>query len=107
MPILIQQAPLGHVVTALIVAGLGYLATLAVYRLYLSPLAKIPGPKLAAVSKWYEFYYEVILPGQYVFKIEELHKKYGKRMAFSVLHCSDSCEPFRIWRRTAITNCIH
>ena len=47
------------------------------YRLYLSPLAKFPGPKLAAATLWYEFYYDNILKGQYTFKIMDLHKKYG------------------------------
>lgn len=48
-----------------------------IYRLYLSPLAKFPGPKLAAATLWYEFYYDVIQEGQYTFKIKELHDKYG------------------------------
>lgn len=47
------------------------------YRLYLSPLAKFPGPKLAAATLWYEFYYDNFLKGQYTFKIMDLHKKYG------------------------------
>lgn len=55
-----------------------YLLSLAVYRLYFSPIAKFPGPKLAALSRWYEFYYEVILRGQFTFHIAELHKIYGK-----------------------------
>jgi hypothetical protein len=55
-----------------------YLIGLAIYRLYLSPLAKFPGPKLAALSKWYEFYYEVVLKGQFTFRIQEMHKKYGQ-----------------------------
>ncbi|EGO51550.1 hypothetical protein NEUTE1DRAFT_104586 [Neurospora tetrasperma FGSC 2508] len=54
-----------------------YTVYIAIYRLYLSPLADIPGPRLAALTKWYEFYYEVILHGQYTFKIIELHKQYG------------------------------
>ena len=54
-----------------------YLVGLGVYRLYLSPLARYPGPKLAALSNWYEFYYDVILQGRYTFKIKELHEKYG------------------------------
>ena len=55
-----------------------YLVLLAVYRLHFSPIGKFPGPKLAALSRWYEFYYEVILRGQFTFHIAELHKKYGK-----------------------------
>jgi hypothetical protein len=26
---------------------------------------------------WYEFYYDVVLGGQYTFKIKELHQQYG------------------------------
>ena len=57
-----------------------YLVTLIVYRLYFSPIAKFPGPKLAAVSRWYEFYYEVVLRGQFTFHVLELHKKYGRSL---------------------------
>lgn len=54
-----------------------YLVAGAIYRLYLSPLAKFPGPKLAALTLWYEFYFDVILRGQFTFHIQELHKRYG------------------------------
>lgn len=54
-----------------------YLVTGAIYRLYFSPLAKFPGPKLAALTLWYEFYFDVVLRGQFTFKVQELHKKYG------------------------------
>ena len=57
-----------------------YLVTLIVYRLHFSPIAIFPGPKLAAVSRWYEFYYEVVLRGQFTFHVLELHKKYGKSL---------------------------
>lgn len=49
-----------------------------VSRLVLSPIAKFPGPKLAALSFWYEFYYDVIQGGRYTWKIRELHDKYGR-----------------------------
>lgn len=49
----------------------------AINRLYLSPIAHIPGPKLAILSFWYEFYYDVILKGRYTWKIADLHKQYG------------------------------
>ena len=56
-----------------------YVIGLYVYRLYFDPLAKIPGPKIAAVSLWYEFYYDVVKRGRYTWKIKEMHEKYGKR----------------------------
>jgi hypothetical protein len=52
-----------------------YLVAGAIYRVYLSPLAKFPGPKLAALTLWYEFYYDVWLGGQYIWKIRELHEQ--------------------------------
>jgi len=55
-----------------------YCIVIALNRLYFHPLSKIPGPKLAALTSWYEFYFDVLQPGQYVFKIKELHKHYGK-----------------------------
>ena len=48
-----------------------------IYSVYLGPLASFPGPKLAAATRWYECYYDVVLGGQYTFKIKELHQKYG------------------------------
>lgn len=55
-----------------------YLVSLAIYRLHLHPLAKFPGPKLAALSNYYEMYYEVVERGQFTFHIRELHNQYGK-----------------------------
>lgn len=55
-----------------------YLAVLIVYRLYFSPIAKIPGPKLAAATYLYEGYYDVVKRGKYTFKIGDLHAQYGQ-----------------------------
>ncbi|KAL8793891.1 MAG: hypothetical protein Q9195_003510 [Heterodermia aff. obscurata] len=57
--------------------ALSYIIYLAITRLYSSPVAHIPGPRLAAFSFWYEFYYDVFLGGRYTWKIAELHEKYG------------------------------
>ncbi|EGD95987.1 hypothetical protein TESG_03448 [Trichophyton tonsurans CBS 112818] len=62
---------------AVIGAVVAYYGTLVFYRLILHPLSRFPGPKLAAISRWYEAYYDVVLGGQYTVKIAELHKKYG------------------------------
>ena len=55
-----------------------YLVALGTYRLYFDPIAKFPGPKLAALTLWYEFYYDVVKRGQYTFEIEKMHKRYGQ-----------------------------
>ncbi|KAH7392446.1 cytochrome P450 [Phaeosphaeria sp. MPI-PUGE-AT-0046c] len=73
---------------AVFVYGVGLL----VYRLYLHPLAKFPGPKLAAVTSFYEGYYEIILKGQYSRQISKLHDVYGPiiRVTPDELHIRDS-----------------
>jgi cytochrome P450 len=48
-----------------------------VRRCFFSPLAKVPGPRLAALTYWFECYYDVFRPAQYVFKIKKLHDQYG------------------------------
>ena len=54
-----------------------YTVSLAIYRLWLSPLSKIPGPKLAALTGLYEFYWDCLKVGQYKWRVEEMHAKYG------------------------------
>ncbi|KAH0541570.1 hypothetical protein FGG08_003982 [Glutinoglossum americanum] len=54
-----------------------YIFSLAIYRLYFSPISRFPGPRLAALTHWYEFYYDVIKRGHYTWKLKELHKQYG------------------------------
>jgi hypothetical protein len=67
-----------HWVAATAISILLYSVVVVIYRLYLSPLSKFPGPKLAAATLLYEAYYDVILGGQYTFKIKELHEQYGE-----------------------------
>ena len=55
---------------------LSYVARI-LYRLYLHPLAKFPGPKLAAASLWYEFYYDVLSRGKFMWRIQQMHAQYG------------------------------
>lgn len=55
-----------------------YIVGLYLYRLFLHPLSKFPGPKLAAISNWYEFYWDVVRQGDFTRHIQDLHKKYGQ-----------------------------
>lgn len=55
-----------------------YRILLIFYRLSFHPLAKFPGPKIAACTVLYEAYYDVIKEGRYIWKIKEMHEKYGR-----------------------------
>ncbi|KAJ5613912.1 cytochrome P450 [Penicillium herquei] len=68
------------------------LAVRATYRLFFHPLSTFPGPKIAAVSHLYEFYYDVIRNGTYIEKVDEMHQKYGPivRINPRELHIKDS-----------------
>ena len=59
---------------------LAYFVGLVIYRLYVSPLRKFPGPKLAAATQWYETYYEMFYNGGGMFtkRIKKLHEEYGE-----------------------------
>ncbi|KAF2124280.1 cytochrome P450 [Dothidotthia symphoricarpi CBS 119687] len=82
----------GAPVVLLAAAFVAYLFALAVYRLYLHPLRKFPGPRIAAVSTLYEAYFEIWLNGQYSREIARLHDLYGPiiRVTPNELHIRDS-----------------
>ena len=53
-----------------------------IYRLTYHPLATFPGPKIAAITYLYEYYYDLLHGkgpgGRYHIRIDKLHEKYGK-----------------------------
>ena len=57
------------------------------WRLFLSPLAKFPGPKIAALTLWYEFYFDILKDGggQCIWEIERMHTVYGKLIGILIL----------------------
>ncbi|KAL3447667.1 cytochrome P450 [Aspergillus insuetus] len=82
-------------ITNCLILGLtGYNIALLIYRLWLSPLSRFPGSRLAKATFWYEFYYDWVKPGQYYHRIHEMHKIYGPiiQITPNELHISDpSC----------------
>jgi len=64
-------------VVCLIGTILSLLLSVAIYNLRFSPLAGIPGPPLAALTRWYETYFDVFCGGQFMYEIQRLHRLYG------------------------------
>ncbi|KAK1723035.1 hypothetical protein CaCOL14_001983 [Colletotrichum acutatum] len=65
------------IILALILGYLVYITGLIIYRLHFSPIANVPGSKLAGATGWYETYLDVFKGGQFTFQIEEWHRQYG------------------------------
>ncbi|KAI9642746.1 hypothetical protein NHQ30_008477 [Ciborinia camelliae] len=90
-PANLDSTKLALIIAAFVVL---YVATTAIYRLYFSPLAGFPGPRLAALTKWTEVYYELMHGdgGQFVWVYADWHKKYGPiiRISPDELHIQDS-----------------
>ncbi|KAJ4475676.1 cytochrome P450 [Lentinula aciculospora] len=65
-----------------------YIAAKVLYRRYFHPLRKYPGPVFAALTSWYEAYYNIIKRGNLVVELERLHNLYGPviRIGPNTLH---------------------
>ncbi|KAH7093674.1 benzoate 4-monooxygenase cytochrome P450 [Paraphoma chrysanthemicola] len=75
------------VVACLFGAWCAYYVVVGIYRIYFHPLARFPGPKLAALTFWYEFYYDVFPHRfQYLWKIKQLHEQYGPIIRINPIH---------------------
>ncbi|KAL8941814.1 MAG: hypothetical protein Q9216_002014, partial [Gyalolechia sp. 2 TL-2023] len=61
--------------TCLTTVGLFFV--LVLYRLFLHPLARFPGPRLAAATGWYETYHDCLCAGRFSKHIDDMHKQYG------------------------------
>ena len=56
-----------------------YQGSLVIYRLLFHPLARFPGPKLAAATHWWECIQDIFAGqgGDYVNQVERMHNDYG------------------------------
>ena len=76
---LIDMSTTASIILALVIGLVAYTLYGAIWRLFLSPIAHIPGPRFAALTFWNEFYYDVYLGGKYTWKLREYHETYGMR----------------------------
>ncbi|KAF9056855.1 cytochrome P450, partial [Rhodocollybia butyracea] len=67
------------------------LFVLALYRLFFHPLCGYPGPTLAALTDWYQAYYNIVKGGGLIVKYDQLHKLHGPviRVGPNTLHFND------------------
>jgi hypothetical protein len=69
---------LGQIISLGAIAAALYVVSIAVYRAFFSPLSRVPGPKLAAMTQGYEMYFDLLKQGRFPWKIKELHERYGE-----------------------------
>ncbi|KAF5350988.1 hypothetical protein D9756_008294 [Leucocoprinus leucothites] len=67
----------GIPVALLCYAAIAYPLFFIIYQLWFHPLSRFPGPKLAAITKWYKGYYDLYVGGGLLEHIQELHERYG------------------------------
>ena len=76
---------------SLLTCCLTFLCLKTIYRLLFHPLRKFPGPKIVAVSRCYEYYWEVYRSGRFSQQIDRMHDRYGPivRIGPNEIHVND------------------
>ncbi|KAF4498270.1 Isotrichodermin C-15 hydroxylase [Fusarium agapanthi] len=75
------QLSLGSVFALLGISLLLYLVVSSMYYAFFHPLAKVPGPKLYAITQIPYLYY--LSKGDWVFHLAKLHEQYGPAVRFT------------------------
>jgi hypothetical protein len=83
LPIELSKISLIEAIAILVILYTLYGINLAIYRVYFHPLSKYPGPKLAAATLWYEFYFDVVKRGRFAWEIRRMHSVYGSISIYS------------------------
>ena len=75
----LPNSPLSATVLSLIlVAWLSWSLLRAFFKLYASPLAAFPGPKLAALTNYWHAFVECILNRSFCDVLADLHEQHGE-----------------------------
>lgn len=70
---------LSSILWTILIACIVFVACVIGYRLLLVPIARFPGPKLAAATSLYEAYFQWIKRGGrwYYIEVNRMHDRYG------------------------------
>ena len=76
---IVRNITLREIVLAIVAAYTISIVVEGIRRVWFHPLSKYPGPRLAALTLWWQCYYDVFLNGggQLLAYLEPLHEKYG------------------------------
>ena len=60
----------------LVISGVSliYLLSIFTHRLYFHRLSKFSGPWYAALTHWYQFYFDVVKRGRFPWELERMHR---------------------------------
>lgn len=74
------------------VAGVTWVAWQAMYNIYFHPLARFPGPRAAAATRYWKAWVECFQEKSFCHELEKLHARYGKVVRVGPNEAS-SCPP--------------
>jgi hypothetical protein len=83
----LQEVSRSTIVWSFVTVSVIYVILRCVYNLYFHPLRKIPGPKMAAMCSWYDFYSDIIKGGTYLWQVKKMHDEYGTKSMHTLTAC--------------------
>ena len=83
----LQEVPPSTVIWSFMAISVIYAVLRCVYNLYFHPLCKIPGPKMAAMCSWPDFYFDIVKSGTYIWQIKKMHAEYGMKSTHTLTAC--------------------
>ncbi|KAH6622420.1 trichodiene oxygenase [Boeremia exigua] len=72
-----EQTVTSQLVRYSILFWVAYSGLRCIYNVFFHPLRKIPGPLMAAMTPFPDFWYDAVKRGNYIWEIQKMHKKYG------------------------------